>query len=91
MANLGNVLKMTTLDSTNEELEDKNTVSLGQGISYTRYLDHVYKFLKTENYLYLHDTSPKAVGFWLAPSHRDHMDAERRPDLTLNCSLTHQL
>ena len=53
MANVGNALQMTILDSVNEELEDKNRISLGQGISYTRYLDHTYKFLKTENYLYL--------------------------------------
>lgn len=56
MANPGNILKMTTLDSINEELEGKNIISLGQVISYTRYLDHIYKFLKTENYLYLHMT-----------------------------------
>lgn len=44
---------MTTLDSVNEELEDKNITSLGQGISYNGYLDHAYRFFKTENYLYL--------------------------------------
>jgi len=53
MANLGDVLKMTTLDSINEELEDKNIISLGQGISYSKYLDHIYKFLTTEDYLFL--------------------------------------
>lgn len=60
MVQLGNALQITTLNSVNEELEDKNIISLGEGISYTRYLDHVYKFLKTENYLYLRMTkAPK--------------------------------